>query len=95
MEFIFKCVNITSLSALLVRHGFRSFLQSVALLASNDSSESHTSNCLCKLSKLCQLKTLDNSFTKISLINFAPFLFKCNFRLFKWLLLILMEWSIR
>ena len=94
MEFIFKCAN-TSLSGLLVRNDFRNFLQSVALSASSDSSESHTSNCLLKLSKLRQLKTLDNSFTKISLNNFVPFLFKCNFPLFKWFLLILVEWSVR
>ena len=44
IEFIFKCAN-TSLSGLLVRNGFRNVLQSVALSASSDSSESHTSNC--------------------------------------------------
>ena len=48
-------------------------LQSVALSASSDSSESHTSNCLLKLSILRQLKTLDNSFTKIPLNSFVPF----------------------
>ena len=72
MEFIFQCAN-TSLSGLLVRNDFRNFLQSVALSASSDLSESNTINCLLKLSKLCQLKTLDNSFTKISLNNFVPF----------------------
>ena len=72
MEFISKCAN-TSLSGLLVRNDVRNLLQSVALLASSDSSESHTSNCLLKLSILCQLKTIDNSFTKISLNNFVPF----------------------
>ena len=72
MKFIFKCAN-TSLPELLVRNDFRNFLQSVALSASSDLSESHTINCLLKLSKLCQLKTLDNSFTKISLNNFVPF----------------------
>ena len=72
MEFIFKCAN-ASLSGLLVRNDFRNFLQSVALSASSDLSESNTINCLLKLSKLCQLKTLDNSFTKISLNNFVPF----------------------
>ena len=67
MEFIIKCAN-TSLSGLLVRNDFRNLLksvaQSVAPSASSDSSESHTSNCLLKLSVLCQLKTLDNTFTK-------------------------------
>ena len=72
MEFISKCAN-TSLSGLLVRNDVRNLLQSVALLASSDSSESHTSNCLLKLSILRQLKTIDNSFTKISLNNFVPF----------------------
>ena len=72
MEFIFKCAN-TSLSGLLVRNDFRNFLQSVAVSASSDSSESHMSNCLLELSKLPQLKTLDNSFTKISLNNFVCF----------------------
>ena len=72
MEFIFKCAN-TSLSGLLVRNDFRNLLQSVALLAPSDLSESHTSNCLLKLSILRQLKTLDNSFTKISLNDFVPF----------------------
>ena len=67
-----------------MRNDFRNLLQSVALLASSDSSESHTSNCLLKLSILRQLKTLDNSFTKIPLSKFVPFLFKCNFPLFKW-----------
>ena len=94
MAFIFKCAN-TSLSGLLVHNDYRNLLQSVALLASSDSSEWHTANCLLKSSKLCQLKTLDNSFTKISLINFVPFWFKCNFPFFKWFLLILMEWSVR
>ena len=72
MEFIFKFTN-TSLSGLLVRNDFRNRLKSGALSASSDSSESHTSNCLLKLSKLCQLKTLHNSFTEISLNNSAPF----------------------
>ena len=44
-----------------------------------------------KKSILCQLKTLDNSFTKASFSNFVPFLFKCNFPLFKWFLLILVQ----
>ena len=56
-----------------MRNDFRNLLQSVALSASSDSSESHTSNCLLKLSILRQLKTLDNPFTKISLNNFVPF----------------------
>ena len=90
MEFIFKCAN-TSLSRLLMRNDFRNFLRSIALSASSDSSESHTSKFLLKLSKLCQLKTLDNSYTKISLSNFVLFWFKCNFPLFKWFLLILVE----
>ena len=72
MEFIFKCAN-RGLSGLLVRNNFRNLLQSVALSVSSDSSESHTSNCLLKLSILCQLKTLNNSFTKIPLKNFVPF----------------------
>ena len=72
MEFIFKCAN-TSLSGLLVRNDFRNLLQSVALSASSDSSESHASNCLLKLSMLCQLKTLDDSFTKLLLNNFVSF----------------------
>ena len=62
----------TSLSGLLVHDDFRNLLQSVALSVSSDSSESHTSNCLLKLSILRQLKTLDNSFTKISLSNLVP-----------------------
>ena len=90
MEVIFKCAN-TSLSGLLVRNDFRNFLQSVALSASSDSSESHTPNCLLKLSKLCQLKTLDNFLQKyhsITLYLFdltvtflclnSFFLFSCN-----------------
>ena len=72
MGFIFKCAN-TSLSGLLVGNDLRSILQSVALSASSDSSELHTLNCLLKLSILCQLKTFDNSFTKISLNSFVPF----------------------
>ena len=72
MEFVFKCAN-TSLSGLLVRNDFRNLLQSVALSASSDLSELHMSNYLLKFSILCQLKTLVNSFTKISLNNFAPF----------------------
>ena len=71
MESIFKCAN-SSLSVLLVRNDFRNLSQSVAPPASSDSLESHTSNCLLKLSILCQLKTLHNSLTKISLNNFAP-----------------------
>ena len=94
MEFIFKCEN-TSFSGLLLRNGFRNLLQSVALSASSDSSESHRSNFLLKLSKLCQLKTLNSTFTKISLNNFLPFWFNCNFPLLKWFLSILVEWSIR
>ena len=93
MGFIFKCAN-TNISGLLVRNDFRNLLQSVALSASSDSSESPMSNCLLKLSTLCQLKTLDNSFTKVPLNNFVPFLFKCNFPLFKWFLLIFVKWSI-
>ena len=72
------------------RSNRRNLLQSVELSASSDSSESHTSDCFLKVSMLCQLKTLDNSFTKISLNNSVSFLFKCNFPLFKWFLLILM-----
>ena len=72
MEFIFKCAN-RGLSGLLVRNNFRNLLQSVAPSVSSDSSESHTSNCLLKLSILCQLKTLNNSFTKVPLKNFVPF----------------------
>ena len=94
LQFIFKCAN-TRLSGLLVSNGFKNSLRSVALSASSDSSESHTTNYLLKLSKLCQLKTLGNSFTKISPNNFVPFLFKCNFPLFQRFLLILVEWSIR
>ena len=52
MEFIVKCGN-TSLSGLLLRNDI---LQSVSLSASRESSEPYTSNCLLKLSKLCQLK---------------------------------------
>ena len=74
MGFIFKCAN-TSLSGLLVRNDFRNLLQSVALSASSDSSASHTSNCLPKLSTLRQLKILDNSFTKISL---KPYFMSAN-----------------
>ena len=55
MEFIFKCAN-TSLSGLLVRNDFGNLLQSAALSASIDSSESHVSNCLLELSMLRQLK---------------------------------------
>ena len=72
MEFIFKFTN-TSLSVLLVRNDFRNRLKSVALSPSSDSSKSYTSKCLLNLSKLCQLKTLHNSFTEISLNNSAPF----------------------
>ena len=53
MKFIFKCAN-ASLSGLLVRNDFRNLLQSDALSASSDSSESHMSNYLLKLSILCQ-----------------------------------------
>ena len=63
MEFIIECAN-TSLSGLLVRNDFTNLLQSVTLLASSDSPESHMSNCLLKLSILCQLRTLGNSFKK-------------------------------
>ena len=48
MEFIFKYAN-ASLSGILVRNDFRNLLQSAALLASRDSSELHSSNCLFKL----------------------------------------------
>ena len=77
MELIFKRAN-ASLSGLPVLNGFKKFLQSVALSASKDSSKSHTSGCLLKLSIFCQLKTFDNSFAKIPLSNFSPFLFKCK-----------------
>ena len=66
MEFTFKCAK-TSLSGLLKRNDLRNLLQPIALSASSDPSESLTSNCLLKLSKLYQLKTFDNSFTKIIL----------------------------
>ena len=45
------------ISGLLVRNDVRNVLQSVALSASSDSSESHASNCLLKLSILRKLST--------------------------------------
>ena len=73
MEFKFECAD-ASFSGLLVRNDFRNVLQSVALSASSDSSESQMSNFFLKLSKFCQLKTLDDSFTKTSLKQLCTFL---------------------
>ena len=72
MEFIFKCAN-ERISGILERNDFRNVLQLAAFSVSSDSSESYRSNCLLKLSIVCHLKTLDNSFTKISLNNFVSF----------------------
>ena len=50
---MYKCKFIWVTS----RNDFKNLLQSIPLSVSSYSSESHTSNCLLKLSILCQLRT--------------------------------------
>ena len=92
MKFIFKCD--TSISRLLVCNNFRNLLEWLVLSASSDLSEWHTTDCLLKLSVFSQSNISIFSYKNITQQP-RTYWFKCNFFLFKWFLLILVEWLIR